>query len=215
MELDSELGVLETSEVEAALSRNFEAIRDCYQHAGKAQRYAGGRVLLRFMVNGDGSADDVLVVESTLGNYDVERCVVGIGRRSRSPRPPERKPPPSSTRSSSAPAISWPCWTSTASRSSATSPASSRSWPRAAASPRRRPTSSSTSSRTVPVAPWASRPTSPRRGRRRLRRADDPALEDVGRSSWPRDARHLQHPADARVGGAPPPRPPEAPLGVR
>ena len=84
MELNSELGVLETSEVEAALSRNFEAIRDCYHHAGKAQRYAGGRVLLRFMVDGDGSADDVLVVESTLGNYDVERCVVGIGRRSRS-----------------------------------------------------------------------------------------------------------------------------------
>ena len=91
MELDSELGVLETSEVEAALARHFEAIRDCYQHAGKAQRYAGGRVLLRFMVNGDGSADDVLVVESTLGNYDVERCVVGIGRKIAFPAPSGKK----------------------------------------------------------------------------------------------------------------------------
>jgi TonB family protein len=91
MELDSELGVLETSEVEAALARNFEAIRDCYQHAGKAQRYAGGKVLLRFMVNGDGSAQDVLVVESTLGNYDVERCVVGIGRKIAFPAPSGNK----------------------------------------------------------------------------------------------------------------------------
>ena len=91
MALDSEMGVLDTADVEAVLSRHFEAIRDCYQQAGKAQRYAGGRVLLRFMVNGDGSAQDVLVIESTLGNYDVERCVVGIGRKIAFPAPTGNK----------------------------------------------------------------------------------------------------------------------------
>ena len=85
MQLDSELGVLETEDVEATLQRHFEDIRACYQRAGKAQRYAGGRVLLRFMVNGDGAAQDVLVFESTLGNYDVERCLVEVG-------PPHRLP---------------------------------------------------------------------------------------------------------------------------
>jgi TonB family protein len=81
MSVDSELGVLDTEEVEATLKQHFDDIRGCYQRAGKAQRYAEGRVLLRFLVSGDGISQDVLVVESTLGNYDVERCLVEVGRR--------------------------------------------------------------------------------------------------------------------------------------
>src|SRR6187549_2293245 len=81
MQLDSEMGVLETEDVDATMRENFDDIRGCYRRAGKAQRYAGGRVLLRFLVAGDGSAQDVLVVESMLGNYDVERCFVEVGRR--------------------------------------------------------------------------------------------------------------------------------------
>jgi TonB family protein len=80
MHLDSELGVLDTDEVEDALQARFEDVRACYQRAGKAQEYAGGRVLLRFLVAGDGHAQDVWVVESSLGNYAVERCLVEVGR---------------------------------------------------------------------------------------------------------------------------------------
>jgi TonB family protein len=81
MRVDSELGVLETEDVEATLQEHFEDIRGCYGRAGKAQRYAEGKVLLRFLVRGDGSSEDVLVIESSLGNYDVERCLVEVGRR--------------------------------------------------------------------------------------------------------------------------------------
>jgi TonB family protein len=81
MELQNELGVVETADVEEALERHFDEIRGCYHRAGKAQKYAGGKVLLRFMVAGSGHADDVLVVESDLGNYNVERCLVEVGRR--------------------------------------------------------------------------------------------------------------------------------------
>lgn len=81
MHLDSELGVLETADVEATLQQHFEDIRSCYRRAGKAQRYAEGRVLLRFLIAGNGSSQDVWVTESTLGNYDVERCLVEVGRR--------------------------------------------------------------------------------------------------------------------------------------
>jgi TonB family protein len=81
MSVDNELGVLDTEDVEATLNDHFDDIRSCYQRAGKAQRYAGGRVMLRFLVGGDGIAQDVLVIESTLGNYDVERCLVEVGRR--------------------------------------------------------------------------------------------------------------------------------------
>src|SRR5262249_5435826 len=50
MHLDSELGVLDTEEVEDTLQARFEDVRACYQRAGKAQEYAGGRVLLRFLI---------------------------------------------------------------------------------------------------------------------------------------------------------------------
>ena len=86
MSIDSELGVLDTEDVEATLKQHFDDIRGCYQRAGKAQRYAGGRVLLRFLVGGEGISQDVLVVESTLGNYDVERCLVEVGASNRVPR---------------------------------------------------------------------------------------------------------------------------------
>ena len=91
MNLDNEIGVLDTDDVEATLQEHFDDVRSCYGRAGKAQRYAGGRVLLRFLVNGDGSAQDVWVLESTLGNYDVERCLVEVGRKIRFNAPSGRK----------------------------------------------------------------------------------------------------------------------------
>ena len=80
MKVDNEMGVLETNDVEDTLQAHFEDVRACYDRAGKAQEYAGGRVLLHFLVGGDGHAEDVWVVESSLGNYSVERCLVEVGR---------------------------------------------------------------------------------------------------------------------------------------
>ncbi len=80
IKIDNEMGVLDSGDVEDAIARHFDDLRDCYRQAGKAQRYAGGRVLLRFMVGGTGKPDDVLVAESDLGNYGVERCLVHVGR---------------------------------------------------------------------------------------------------------------------------------------
>lgn len=91
MALDNELGVLDSNDVEQTLEQHFEEIRGCYARAGKAQRYAGGKVLLKFFVAGDGRATDVLVIESTLGNYDAERCVVDVGRRITFDAPSGRK----------------------------------------------------------------------------------------------------------------------------
>jgi TonB family protein len=87
MEVDNELGVLDDKEVADALDAHLDDVRDCYHRAGKAQRYAGGKVVLRFLVGGDGHPQDVLVIESNLGNYDVERCLVEVGRRIAFPPP--------------------------------------------------------------------------------------------------------------------------------
>jgi TonB family protein len=81
MTLNTEVGVMDTDDVEATIQDHFDEVRACYARAGKAQQYAGGRVLLRFLVDGDGVPQDVWVLESSLGNYDVERCLVEVGRR--------------------------------------------------------------------------------------------------------------------------------------
>ena len=91
MNVDNELGVLETADVEDTLQARFEDVRACYERAGKARDYAGGRVLLHFIVDGTGHAQDVWVVESSLGNYDVERCLVGVGRSVVFPEPTGHK----------------------------------------------------------------------------------------------------------------------------
>jgi TonB family protein len=80
MKVDNEMGVLETADVEDTLQARLDDVRACYRRAGKAQEYAGGRVLLRFLVGGDGRPEDVWVIESSLGNYSVERCLVEVGR---------------------------------------------------------------------------------------------------------------------------------------
>jgi len=91
MHLDNEMGVLETADVEDTLQARFDDVRACYERAGKARDYAGGRVMLHFLVDGTGHAEDVWVVESSLGNYDVERCLVGVGRSVAFPAPSGHK----------------------------------------------------------------------------------------------------------------------------
>jgi hypothetical protein len=91
MKVDSELGVMETADVEDTLQARFEDVRACYERAGKAREYAGGRVVLHFLVDGMGHAEDVWVVESSLGNFDVERCLVYVGRSVVFPAPSGHK----------------------------------------------------------------------------------------------------------------------------
>jgi TonB family protein len=92
MTVENEAGVMDTDDVEATIQEHFDEVRGCYARAGKAQKYAGGKVLLRFMVSGDGTTEDVRVLESTLGNYEVERCLVDVGRRIHFHAPNGNKP---------------------------------------------------------------------------------------------------------------------------
>jgi TonB family protein len=87
MGLENEIGVYDSGDIDQALAEHMDEVRDCYRRAGRAQRYAGGVVNLRFLVDGGGTPKDVLVVGTALGNYDVERCVVAVGRAMRFPPP--------------------------------------------------------------------------------------------------------------------------------
>jgi hypothetical protein len=87
MAVENARGTLEQRDVEAVLGRHGKALVGCYAEAGPAQRFASGEVGLRFFVSSDGEVSNVLVVKSAVGNFAVERCLVGEGRRIRFPPP--------------------------------------------------------------------------------------------------------------------------------
>jgi TonB family protein len=85
--LQSEQGTLDQGDVERAIERHWRTMTRCYERAGEAQRYAAGQVTLRFVVGASGAVSDVLIVASSLGNFQVERCLVVEGRAIKFPRP--------------------------------------------------------------------------------------------------------------------------------
>lgn len=79
MTVSGEEGTLNAADVESALHDHAPEIRDCLRLGRRSPARAGGRLVLRFFVDGKGEVDDVSIVESSLGNHLVERCIADIG----------------------------------------------------------------------------------------------------------------------------------------
>jgi hypothetical protein len=82
-----EHGFLVQEDAEEAIRTRWSQLTGCYQEAGAAREFAGGPVKLRFMVDASGRSGDVLVLQSRLGSFPVERCLIGVGRTIVFPRP--------------------------------------------------------------------------------------------------------------------------------
>jgi TonB family protein len=80
-------GALDQRDVDKVLDRQVQSLTPCYEQAGAAQKYAGGDVKLRFFVTSSGEVSNVLVTESDVGNFEVERCLVTGGRKLKFPPP--------------------------------------------------------------------------------------------------------------------------------
>jgi TonB family protein len=78
MTVTGEEGTLNAADVESALHDHSTEIRDCYRLGRRSPRM-GGRLVLRFFVDGKGEVDDVAIVESSIGNHAIERCIADIG----------------------------------------------------------------------------------------------------------------------------------------
>jgi hypothetical protein len=79
MSVSGEEGTLNAADVEGALHDHFGEIRDCFHLPHRGPARATGRLMLRFFVDGKGEVSDVQVVESTIGNHVIERCIADIG----------------------------------------------------------------------------------------------------------------------------------------
>ena len=88
MDMQMSIGFLDERVVDRAMAPHVPAMIDCFERAGDARRYLSGRIVLRFVVEASGSVSDIHVIKNDLGNYPVERCLIGVGRRIVFP-PPE------------------------------------------------------------------------------------------------------------------------------
>src|SRR5215207_7550276 len=87
VDLDFAQGYLNQGDVNEVLERHTGRLTSCYDRANSAKHFAGGQVKLRFLVGADGVVRDVLVIDTEIGNYPVERCLVVEGRKIPFPRP--------------------------------------------------------------------------------------------------------------------------------
>jgi hypothetical protein len=75
MSVQGEEGTL--TDVNSALRDHFGEIKECF-HIGHHAARPSGRVMLRLFVDGKGEVQDVTVLESTIGNPHIERCIADI-----------------------------------------------------------------------------------------------------------------------------------------
>jgi hypothetical protein len=78
MGVSGDEGTLNTADVESAIAQHKSELLDCYNLARRGAQRPAGRALLRFFVDGKGEVVDVAILESTIGNPRVERCLADI-----------------------------------------------------------------------------------------------------------------------------------------
>jgi hypothetical protein len=73
-------GHVEPAAVDAGLAPHREALSSCYMQRVGKRRWLGGHLALRWDVAADGSIEHVLLTDSDLGAWPVEKCVLDTAR---------------------------------------------------------------------------------------------------------------------------------------
>jgi hypothetical protein len=74
------LGSLNDEEVAGPFQRRWDDITACFTNAKNKLWYLGGKVELKFRITHSGDIKNVFVSSSNIGNWEVERCILAIGK---------------------------------------------------------------------------------------------------------------------------------------
>ncbi|MDB4964661.1 MAG: hypothetical protein JWN44_350 [Myxococcales bacterium] len=80
MKVAGTLGSLNDDEIAGPFQRRWEDVTRCYADASVRMQYLGGKIEVKVRVARTGDPKSAFVVSSTFGNYDAERCILGITR---------------------------------------------------------------------------------------------------------------------------------------
>ena len=81
------MGTISQQAVQDTLDPRMESFMRCFETRLTAVRFLGGEIRLAFRVHTDGTVMWVYPSESSLGDRDVETCILGVAQRAHFPRP--------------------------------------------------------------------------------------------------------------------------------
>ncbi len=91
MTVPGERSTLRVTAGDSPLDEHDGELRDCYNLDRRAQR-SGGRVVVRFFVDAKGKVDAAAILESSIDNHAVERCIADVAASVVFERPHGHKP---------------------------------------------------------------------------------------------------------------------------
>ncbi|RMH42204.1 MAG: energy transducer TonB [Deltaproteobacteria bacterium] len=74
-------GHLDPYDIERGIEPHQGALTDCFMAAARRDRYLGGDVVLAFVVAPSGAVKSVRLADSTLGSWQVERCLIDVASK--------------------------------------------------------------------------------------------------------------------------------------
>jgi hypothetical protein len=87
VQIVTEKGHVELAAVDAGLAPHRDALSSCYTQRVGRRGWLGGHLSLRWEIAADGSVQRVLLAESDLGAWPVEKCVLETARGARFGKP--------------------------------------------------------------------------------------------------------------------------------
>jgi TonB family protein len=87
MQVEGIVGELDDAAVQRVLQSNHGAMRRCYDEQAARLHYVGGHLELKVRVLPSGRAKWVAIVDSNLGNNEIEQCVVSTLEKLQFPTP--------------------------------------------------------------------------------------------------------------------------------
>jgi TonB family protein len=80
VEVVSTRGHMEPSDVEAGMAPHNAALEECFTENLKKRKWLGGKLTLTWQITKDGQVTSVVVADSDLGAWDIEKCVLTVAR---------------------------------------------------------------------------------------------------------------------------------------
>ena len=87
MQVEGTVGELDSAGCDKVLAAHREEIKKCYQEATERLFYLGGRMELKLRIGPSGLPHSVAMTSSSVGSYEVERCVTAAVHKLHFPPP--------------------------------------------------------------------------------------------------------------------------------
>jgi hypothetical protein len=81
------MGTISQDAVQSTLEPRMDSFMHCFETRLTTVRFLGGNIRLAFRVHTDGTVMWVYPAESSLGDRDVETCIMGVAQRAHFPHP--------------------------------------------------------------------------------------------------------------------------------